>query len=111
SKVKTESNFSSELAFLKIRYKQPEGSKSELLTFPLKRSDVKSSFESATNDFRFATAVSAFAEKLRGSQYGTDLPYQEIAQIAAASKGDDSHGYRQEFIELVKNAQSINKQP
>ncbi|MCB0328110.1 MAG: VWA domain-containing protein [Bdellovibrionales bacterium] len=100
----TESNFSGELAFLKIRYKQPEGERSSLLTFPLKRGEVKSDLKEASADFRFAAAVSAFAHKLRASQYAPTLSFSQIVDIASSARGEDTKGYRQEFIELVRNA-------
>jgi Ca-activated chloride channel family protein len=99
-----ESDFASELAFLKIRYKEPQGNRSKLLTFPLNRNVIQEKFTTASSDFRFTAAVSAFAHLLRGSQYEPELSFSEVAQLAKEAKGEDPHGYRQEFIELVQNA-------
>jgi len=106
---KPESSFSDELAFLKISYKQPEGSKSAQLTFPLSHSNVKNDLSQASDDFLFAAAVSAFAHKLRESQYAPDMTFDQIVALATKSKGQDKKGFRQEFIELVKNANAINR--
>jgi len=99
-----ESNFAAELAFLKIRYKEPQGNRSKLLNFPLNRNVIQEKFTTASSDFRFTAAVSAFAHLLRGSQYEPELSFSEVAQLAKEAKGEDPHGYRQEFIELVQNA-------
>jgi len=99
-----ESDFAAELAFLKIRYKEPQGNRSKLLTFPLNRNVIQEKFTTASSDFRFTAAVSAFAHLLRGSQYEPELSFSEVAQLAKEAKGEDPHGYRQEFIELVQNA-------
>ncbi|NBW41593.1 VWA domain-containing protein [bacterium] len=99
-----DSNFAAELAFLKIRYKEPQGNRSKLLNFPLNRNVIQEKFTTASSDFRFTAAVSAFAHLLRGSQYEPELSFSEVAQLAKEAKGEDPHGYRQEFIELVQNA-------
>ena len=104
-----ESHFSDELAFLKIRHKQPEGTKSTELTFPLNRSSVKNDLSQASDDFQFAAAVSAFAQKLRGGQYAPDLSFNQVIELATKGKGQDKRGFRQEFIELVKNANAVEK--
>ncbi len=102
-----EASFGEELAFLKIRFKEPEGDKSKLLTFPLLREKVKQSFDAATSDFRFVAAVSAFAHKLRQSQYAPELSFKEIASISSAAVGEDKAGHRREFVELVRNVEAV----
>lgn len=49
--------FDDELMFVKLRYKDPEGSESKLLSTPVRNSHVE--FDSAPNDFRFATGVAS----------------------------------------------------
>lgn len=95
-----------ELAFLKIRYKQPEGTKSKLIEYPIESSQIKSDSQETTEDFRFAAAVSYFGHLLRGSQYSGSYTYADIVQLAEQSKGRDAEGYRRELIELVKNAET-----
>ena len=98
--------FAEEVAFLKIRSKAPEGERSDLEEFPILRSSINDSVDAATKDFRFAAAVAGFAESLRGN---TMLPLAEIGALAQAARGSDETGIRQEFIELVKNAESVAK--
>jgi Ca-activated chloride channel homolog len=96
-----------ELGFLKIRYKAPDGDTSKLLEFPLKRSEVKEEASAASSDFQFVTAVSGFAEILRKSNYAGQFTLKEVATLAQGALGEDPHGYRREFLELVRSAEVI----
>ena len=98
---------SGELLNVKLRYKTPEGSKSTKVEFPLKKQDRK--FESASADFKFATAVASFAMVLRKDEHVGDMSIQKIIDIAKETKGQDPFGYREEFIENVEMARSIYK--
>lgn len=98
---------SAELAFLKIRYKQPEGSESTELKFPIELQQVKSDAAQSSADFKFAAAVSYFGHKLRSSQYAGSYSYGDIIALAEKGKAEDKRGYRQEFIELLRDAASI----
>jgi Ca-activated chloride channel family protein len=118
SKATTEgkkTNDSQELAFLKIRYKQPEGTKSILVTQPIAKPAVITSFNKSSETQRFATAVAGFGQLLRQSPQINALTYSQIVQIAQAAKGSDSTGSKGEFVQLVKNAESLagqnNAQP
>ncbi|MCB0354207.1 MAG: VWA domain-containing protein, partial [Bdellovibrionales bacterium] len=94
----------SELAFLKVRFKEPQGDVSKLLTFPIAQERVQADLSRVSEDFHFVNAVSAFAHKLRGSAYAPRVSFQEI--VDEANRGmtsSDSEGLRREFIELVKN--------
>ena len=106
-KVETPKALSTEIAFLKIRYKEPEGSASKLIEYPLAASEIKSSPEAASLDFRFAAAVASFAQLLRESKYKGNYTYKDVLKIAEQARGEDTLGYRREFIELVKSAKSI----
>lgn len=93
---------SSEIGFLKIRYKDPEGGESKLKEFALKQDAVKESYGEASDDFRFVAAVSAFAHQLRASRYLDPVPRSEIRKLAKSGLGDDPDGERQKFLELVE---------
>ena len=58
---------SGEMFFLKLRYKQPDGDVSKLLTFPIM--DKGRSYARASDDFKFASAVAGFGMLLRDSEY------------------------------------------
>lgn len=96
-----------ELAFLKIRYKQPEGTKSILVTQAIAKPSVITPFNKASETQRFATAVAGFGQLLRQSPQVNNLSYSDVVQMAQAAKGSDSTGIKGEFIQLVKNAESL----
>jgi len=93
-----------ELGFVKIRYKLPKSDTSRLISTPIDRSVEYPSFAAAPRDARFATGVAAFAELLRGGKYNGSLSYDDVLRIATAARGEDSFGYRAEFIQLVRTA-------
>ncbi|MDH3591797.1 MAG: von Willebrand factor type A domain-containing protein, partial [Planctomycetota bacterium] len=90
---------SGEAFAVKLRYKQPEGRKSKLLSVPA--SDVGRALNDASGDFRFAAAVASFGLKLRGSERVADLTWDEIRRIAASGVAGDPGGYRTEFLGLI----------
>lgn len=89
-----------ELATIKLRYKQPEGDKSKLITQTI-QNDGKALAASSDN-FRFSAAVAGFGMLLRESEFQKDLKYEGILQLAKQAKGEDAFGYRNEFIQLVE---------
>ena len=97
---------SDELLTVKIRSKEPEKDTSILSEFTVKESKEK--FSDASRDFKFAAAVAAFGMALRDSQYKGSANLESALEWAKAGKGDDKHGYRQEFIRLVHRAISIS---
>ncbi|MEQ3514522.1 VWA domain-containing protein [Pseudoalteromonas sp. BZB3] len=98
---------SDELLQVKIRYKLPGDTESKLISQVVNKQQVLPDFNSASSDFKFATSVAAFAQKLKQSQYLGDMNYQDIASIARANRGDDPFNYRGEFVNLVELASSM----
>lgn len=101
---KPEAGKSSEYAFLRLRYKLPTETKSNLIETPIgaTNTDMKNSL--AQQEANFATAVAGFAQLLRGSNYTGDFTYDKVIELAQANKGKDEFGYRTEFIQLVRKA-------
>ena len=99
---------SEELAFIKIRHKLPNSNTSTLQTFPIGL-DHELTMRGAHNDTRFAAAVAAFGQKLRGDSQLVDYSYADIAEMASAAKGEDKHGYRAEFIQLVRIVDGLDE--
>ena len=99
---------SSELGFVKIRYKLPKSDTSQLLSTPIDRRFQFVRFDDAPQDARFATAVAGFAELLRGGRYNGALSYDDVLRMASGAKGNDEFGYRTEFIQLVRAARTAN---
>lgn len=96
-----------EYAYVKIRYKLPEENTSRLLTRPVTLADGKA-MEALPDDMRFAAAVAAFGQKLRGGRYLNNMGYDAIIDLAKSGRGEDEFGYRAEFINLVRLAQSAS---
>lgn len=99
---------SSEYGFLKIRYKLPESDTSTMITRPVTKADEVSSAVAASGDNRFAASVAAFGQILRGGQYTGSYSYDDVIALAQSGKGDDTFGYRTEFINLVRLAKSAS---
>lgn len=110
-KVEVPANVTSELAFVKIRFKEPEGSTSKLLEFPIDSTHIKSDAKDTSDDFRFAAAVSYFGALLRHSQFVGSYTFADVVTLAQAARGEDKQGLRQEFIEMVKNAAAVSRVP
>jgi len=96
----------SEYGFLKLRYKLPDEDKSKLIETPIKVADTIESIDSTSIETRFATAVAAFGQLLRGGQYTNNFSYNDIIKLAQNAKGKDPYGYRAEFINLVRLAKT-----
>ncbi|MBV7298041.1 vWA domain-containing protein [Enterovibrio paralichthyis] len=99
--------FGSELAQVKVRYKLPGSEQSKLTTQLVKANAGATEFKTASSDFQFATAVAAFAQKLKDNHYVDGLAYSQIADIARDNRGNDPYNYRGEFISLVEIAQNL----
>ncbi len=97
---------SNELVTVKIRSKEPEKDKSVLSEFTVKESKEK--FTEASKDFKFAAAVAAFGMALRDSPYKGSANLERALEWAQDGKGEDRHGYRQEFIRLIHRAISLS---
>ena len=97
-----------EIAFLRLRYKQPDGEVSQLLEQPIRRGQAVGDWRETSERFRFAAAVAGFGQVLRGGRYTRDFGYDEVLALARAARGVDPHGYRGEFLTLVGLARSLD---
>ena len=61
-------------------------------------------WRNSTEDFRFASAVALFGMKLRGNDSVKNVELPEIIDLAESGIGTDPHGYRAEFLKLLKAA-------
>lgn len=91
---------SDELLTLKLRYKWPDQVASRLMTFPVV--DQGTTFEDATSDFQFASAVAGFGMLLRDSPHCGELAFEDVAAIGKANLGNDPYGDRKQFVELTE---------
>jgi Ca-activated chloride channel family protein len=91
-----------------MRYKLPEGSTSELIETPITKALAVDTVAAASEDARWAAAVAAFAQKLKGSNYGGTMSYEDIKALAQGARGSDADGYRAEFIQLINSAETVD---
>ncbi len=105
--MSTQSTSSNEMLTVKLRYKKPDGDKSELVERAV--TDTAGKFENAPADLKFAAAVAEFGMILRDSEYKGDGTFASVLEWAQEGKGADANGYHAGFIELVKKAQILKK--
>ena len=90
------------IATLRLRYKQPNGSASELLTTTIE--DSGRSIYQASSDLQFAAAVAEFGMLLRKSQYAGTASFQDVMTLARAANTDAT---REEFLRLVDASRAL----
>ncbi|WP_216690800.1 YfbK domain-containing protein [Hymenobacter siberiensis] len=91
---------------VKLRHKEPQGSASKLLAQPLAGTAL--AIEKASPDFRFAAAVAQFGMLLRQSEQRGTATWAATEQLADGARGQDTDGYRAEFVRLVRLAQGLS---
>jgi Ca-activated chloride channel family protein len=92
-----------EIGYLKLRYKLPDEDVSKLIELPIGESLVLPSLDNASPDLRWAAAVAAFGQKLKGSNYG-DMTWAQIRTLAQNARGEDELGSRAEFMRMLDTA-------
>jgi Ca-activated chloride channel family protein len=97
---------SKEILTVKLRYKKPDGKKSQLLEIPL--ADKNIALAKASENFKFSAAVAEFGMLLRDSEFKGQSSYEDVLKLAQQGKGQDRHGYRTEFIKLVEMCQLLD---
>ncbi|WP_417308383.1 YfbK domain-containing protein [Devosia sp.] len=111
TEVAPEADDNGEIGYLKLRYKQPEASESQLIEMPIAEDIAAASLAAASDDSRFAAAVAAFGQKLKGSVYGGTMRWNEIRALAQGARGEDEAGYRAEFVQLIDLARALEPDP
>ncbi|WP_454751744.1 vWA domain-containing protein [Cupriavidus necator] len=95
-----------ELAHVKLRYKLPTASTSQLMDVTVARQAIRP-LAQGDDDFRFAAAVAGFGQALRGGKFTGTWGYADARALAQGARGADRFGYRGEFLKLVDLAQSL----
>ena len=100
-----------EMMMVKFRYKRPADSTSLLIQHPIL-------VEGPTNgtpeirlpgNLEWASAVAEFGMLLRDSKFKGTATVKNALALARSSKGQDSEGYRAEFIKLIEAYQLMDK--
>jgi Ca-activated chloride channel family protein len=95
-----------ELAYVKLRYKNPNGNQSRLLEQPVVSTPTP--FLETTSDFQFTAAVAGFGMMLTDSKHKGDATYSRVIDWASPAMGKDQFGYRSDFIKLVQQCETLN---
>jgi Ca-activated chloride channel family protein len=94
---------------VKLRYKQPMGDKSTEVQRRIV--DQGLDYSRASNDFKLASAIAGFGMMLRNSAHKGNLSYAAVIELATPTLAHDPHGYRREFLELVRRASQFSGMP
>ena len=99
------SGASNELLTVKVRYKQPDGDASQLMSVA-----VTDEAGELSANLGFAAAVAEFGMLLRKSEHLGQASWTEAAELARRHRGVDPDGYRAEFVRLVDLAAALASQ-
>jgi Ca-activated chloride channel homolog len=100
---------SSEIGFLRIRYKLPGETESRLIERAITDRDASARLDQAPEATRWATAVAGYGQLLRGDPYLTNgYGWADVISHAQSARGADAFGWRAEFLQLVRGAQSAS---
>ncbi|MFO0594953.1 MAG: VWA domain-containing protein [Myxococcaceae bacterium] len=93
---------STELAAVKVRFKAPEATTSQLRRYVV--SDEGHSLAQASSEARFAAAVAEFGLLLRDSAFKGKASYEDVLALATPAANTQA---RQEFLDLTKRAAQL----
>ena len=96
-------NAGAELLFVKVRYKQPDGDQSHLLTQPV----LAGARAAPSTDFQFQAAVAEFGLLLRNSEFRGKADLNRVVAAARDARGPDPEGYRTEFVRLAEAMRAL----
>jgi Ca-activated chloride channel family protein len=95
---------SDELLHVAMRWKAPDGDRSQLENHP-----VAARRGPPSESMRFASAVAGFGMLLRSSPYAGKLTWPTVIEVARGARGDDRDGYRADFIRLAELAGELSR--
>jgi Ca-activated chloride channel family protein len=97
-----------EVGFVQVRYKLPGERDSRLIQHVLSNSGPGRVSAQPPESTRWAIAVAAFGQKLRGDPWmGDGYGWNDILEQAQGARGDDPYGERAEFVQMVRAAQGL----
>jgi Ca-activated chloride channel family protein len=99
-----EATGSNEIAYVKLRYKLPDGTTSRLIERPVS-AGLLAGAGAPRGDMAFAVAVAAYGQKLRGDPLLAGYGFRQITDLA----GPQDDFWRQEFLRLASLAGGLNE--
>ena len=97
------------LGTVRIRAKAPNGTEAAEQAFPFERALLRPTLDAASTDFRFALAVAATADVLRGSPDSQGWNLATVQKLAEGSV--DGLEDRREFTKLLTRARGLLGNP
>ena len=97
--------FGNEVMTVKLRYKDPDGETSKLVSGIVKNRIL--SFEDSSINFRFSASVACYGMILRESEFKGETDLKQVLEWAKGSLGKDAEGYRAEFIRMIESTMLI----
>ena len=91
-----------EYCTVNIRYKEPDGNTSTLLTYPVDESSVRSEM---SDDQKWCAGVAQVAMLIRDSEYKGTSDYDEVKKMLKSVSTDD---FRDEFVYLVSKMKNLD---
>ena len=98
-----------ELAWIKLRYKPPGQEASQLVELPVVKPATMPALAAQDADTRFAVAVAAWGQWLRGSTLIGDYGPDQFVPLARGARGEDRYGHRAEFARLAELSASLKR--
>ncbi|MDR0811052.1 MAG: DUF3520 domain-containing protein, partial [Paludibacter sp.] len=104
--VAPSAELSKELLTVKLRYKNPDENSSKKIEIPVMLNEFS---WQTTADMKFALSVAMFGQLLRNSSYKGNADYDKVISLAREGLGENTNGYRHEFIRLAEMARQMAK--
>ena len=102
--VDTKTAAGSHLFDVRVRYKDPGDSRSNLVEFPVTYKNMRGKNSS---DFGFVSSVAMLGDYLRNEGDGGRSAVNDIIDLAKQNLGADKAGYRSDFIDLLNQLRKI----
>ena len=109
AKQDTRAGRNGELAWIKLRYKPPGQEASQLVELPVVKPATMPALAAQDADTRFAVAVAAWGQWLRGSTLIGDYGPDQFVPLARGARGEDRYGHRAEFARLAELSASLKR--
>jgi Ca-activated chloride channel homolog len=107
TRIKVDAINSKNMAFVKLRFKEPNGTVSKLIQRSVKWNSNHRTIKNLPQNIRFSSAVAMFGMLLRKSEYAGKADYNQVLELAGNALGEDRFGYRAEFLRLVQIAKQL----
>jgi len=95
-----------QIAKVRLRYKQPAGDTSQLITASV--DDNGASEYTASGDMKFAAAVAELGMLLRNSPHKGTASFADVAALARSARGADIDGYRDELLRMIDTSSALH---